>query len=661
MKLKKRTASKPPKATPTAVEAAKPKTKSVKRVKLTSPPSAKYSGKSKNISKSNADNHDICSRCKEGDGILWLCDFDACPLAFHAKCLKPEEGPDPKHPNAPWFCPVHDVDNSATTSFSQVGTRRLITATSLRPRNRLGLRLGADKSLASLMLHLELKLEDLQVLHSLEQEIRDFYCGGKFAANALDVCKLMVMIANRVGCDLVDEAMACLELGQGRVSQGLGLVAPCLHCKAEYRVLRTLCLHCGMKPAHVVVNEPLGLALLPPPSQIEAPAARDMCIAAARRGIAYFEQVCTSHAPGEVGIGDMTFLSYKLWTTMRGTALEQQARECCERIVSMFIESINTQSRSTTPDECDEDDDVQLKLLLDQCEGFHVVHRMFDRKQDLAYPRLADPTAAKQLLEDFCIQAKSRLLEFHLTEFCGFDPSQLKAPHTPMKHCSNCSEENPKGTTSCVSCSHQLLAKFDYGAMTDAVVWGFVFQSIGLQIEAQVGPRVAALKIEDLFFLLPETRQYKEWEEMGLDFFKLQCYFITHFIYVMADWGERKLKREFYQEEYFFICRNLVHVLKIGDAEILGEFIHCLYVLEHVEGKCAELDALLRACVQFLLKEEAETFKRCGAWTDAKSCEYARYHASWCGVVGLIPRANYDERGSIACAQDLTAFPAKFL
>ena len=50
---------------------------------------------------------------------------------------------------------------------------------------------------------------------------------------------------------------------------------------------------------------------------------------------------------------------------------------------------------------------------------------------------------------------------------------------------------------------------------------------------------------------------YKRVDELGHDFFRLQCYFVTHFIYVMSDWGRHQIQRALFEEELKFIVTNL--------------------------------------------------------------------------------------------------------
>ena len=91
-------------------------------------------------------------------------------------------------------------------------------------------------------------------------------------------------------------------------------------------------------------------------------------------------------------------------------------------------------------------------------------------------------------------------------------------------------------------------------------------------------------------------RRYQRVDELGHDFFRLQCYFVTHFIYVMSDWGRHMLQRELFKEELVFISSNLAQVcireiedvllvtmswqvIFMEDPELTGEFIQCLRIL----------------------------------------------------------------------------------
>jgi len=79
---------------------------------------------------------------------------------------------------------------------------------------------------------------------------------------------------------------------------------------------------------------------------------------------------------------------------------------------------------------------------------------------------------------------------------------------------------------------------------------------------------------------LPVFRCYQRLEDIGRDFYKHQCYFLTHLIYVFSDWGEHTLNRQLFAEEFDFIIRNMVIAIRLKDSEIVGEFLQCLKILQ---------------------------------------------------------------------------------
>ena len=49
-------------------------------------------------------------------------------------------------------------------------------------------------------------------------------------------------------------------------------------------------------------------------------------------------------------------------------------------------------------------------------------------------------------------------------------------------------------------------------------------------------------------------------DELGHNFYKLQAYFLTHFLYVVSEWGKHELPPELFWEELQFIVTNVKHV-----------------------------------------------------------------------------------------------------
>ena len=55
----------------------------------------------------------------------------------------------------------------------------------------------------------------------------------------------------------------------------------------------------------------------------------------------------------------------------------------------------------------------------------------------------------------------------------------------------------------------------------------YLFDSLGLPLQCHGS---APMSLADLLHHLPQMRQYRSCDELGHDFFKLQCYFVTHFL-----------------------------------------------------------------------------------------------------------------------------------
>ena len=66
--------------------------------------------------------------------------------------------------------------------------------------------------------------------------------------------------------------------------------------------------------------------------------------------------------------------------------------------------------------------------------------------------------------------------------------------------------------------------------------------------------------VANLLMFYTLSYRYQRIDELGHDFFRLQCYFVTHFIYVLSDWGRHVLERALFEEEFVFIVSNLPRV-----------------------------------------------------------------------------------------------------
>ena len=133
------------------------------------------------------------------------------------------------------------------------------------------------------------------------------------------------------------------------------------------------------------------------------------------------------------------------------------------------------------------------------------------------------------------------VLQFHhVTDVVGCDPTRSNGfPMTPQNHCSNCAARNRRGTHRCGNCNCYLFCSVDWGALTDACVWLYVFEDISLQLPCLGSGNRKLYPMFQSFSKnhLCQARHYFTLDEIGMNDFKLQCYFITHFLYVASDWG----------------------------------------------------------------------------------------------------------------------------
>ena len=140
------------------------------------------------------------------------------------------------------------------------------------------------------------------------------------------------------------------------------------------------------------------------------------------------------------------------------------------------------------------------------------------------------------------------------------------------------SKSDGSSIRSCQTCGFHIQPdSINYAALCDSLVWFYVFQDISLELP---GGKCAVDELRKLFRIMPIIRSYKTLEAMGENMFKHQCYFITHLIYVFSDYGVHSLKRLLFVEEFIFIVENMKTLIALDDADLVGEFLHCLRVLQ---------------------------------------------------------------------------------
>jgi len=82
-------------------------------------------------------------------------------------------------------------------------------------------------------------------------------------------------------------------------------------------------------------------------------------------------------------------------------------------------------------------------------------------------------------------------------------------------------------------------------------------------------------------------------------------------------------------EEYLFLLSNMDVVIRMKDAELVGEFLQALHILDTPHEH-----PVMQKGYHFLIGAEKKGKMR-GNWVPSSAPFYQRYHAAYCGIIGL--------------------------
>ena len=199
-------------------------------------------------------------------------------------------------------------------------------------------------------------------------------------------------------------------------------------------------------------------------------------------------------------------------------------------------------------------------------------------------------------------------------DILSFEPNtlNLNPPLTGIDYCGHCSEDkgNRKGKTArtflateealkppgsrreipidsqskilvkCVRCDQMIVQNINYSSYNDLLLWLYLFQELNLDCSWFLAGTLTD-NIMSLLRILPLMRSYQSLDAVGQNTFIHQCYFVTHLIYFFSDYGYHPLTRELFAEEFLFILESLpIAMQQLDDAELVGEFLHCLNILQ---------------------------------------------------------------------------------
>jgi hypothetical protein len=161
-----------------------------------------------------------------------------------------------------------------------------------------------------------------------------------------------------------------------------------------------------------------------------------------------------------------------------------------------------------------------------------------------------------------------------------------------------------------------------YNMWMDALICTFFGDAYGVELGA---------RYRDVVKWLPHLRPYVENDE-SLEFDEF--YAITHLIYTLDRYGERRVSPSFLLEEVKFLKRTMSKAMVDDDPEMVGEAMDCLKALGF------ENDPLVLQGQQYLLSNQRPD----GTWAGDQDDMYTAYHSAWTSIDAL---RDYRFRGKV--------------
>jgi hypothetical protein len=185
---------------------------------------------------------------------------------------------------------------------------------------------------------------------------------------------------------------------------------------------------------------------------------------------------------------------------------------------------------------------------------------------------------------------------FTAKDFLGFD-----AAHEPPR------QDDPKR----------------YDIFTDALIRSYFGDTYGVPLGASY---------RDVVRWLPRLRPYTGYDEdMEFDIF----YTITHVVYTLNRYHERRVAPALLPQEFQFLRRKLDEAIANDDPEMVGEGLDCL------KAAGFERDPQVIAGMEYLVARQRPD----GTWGNDDDDVYTAYHAAWTAIDGL---RDYHFKGQVS-------------
>ena len=208
--------------------------------------------------------------------------------------------------------------------------------------------------------------------------------------------------------------------------------------------------------------------------------------------------------------------------------------------------------------------------------------------------------------------------QFGPTDFLHFDPAREPPPADVPEDCRFDHTANERGAKICRRCGRQLRMRTRQDVWYDALIMTYTGERAGVPLGASY---------EEVFRWLPSLRPYRAPRTADDTEFYDTAYALTHVVYTLNDYGQTSLSPRWLPQEFEFLRANLREAVRLGDADMLGEFVDSLRAFG-----LTERDAEIREGVEYLLSHQNAD----GSWGDTGEQDvYLRYHPTWGGVAAL--------------------------
>ena len=152
-----------------------------------------------------------------------------------------------------------------------------------------------------------------------------------------------------------------------------------------------------------------------------------------------------------------------------------------------------------------------------------------------------------------------------------------------------------------------------YDIFTDALIRSYFGDAYGIPLGAHH---------REVVRWLPRLRPYDGYDEdTEFDIF----YAISHVIYTLNSYHERRINPSLLPQEFQFLRRKLAEAIDDSDPEMVAEALDCL------KAAGFEHDPKVLAGMDYLVSSQRNN----GSWAGDDDDLYTQYHSAWAGIDGL--------------------------